>query len=161
VAGNLTETALQDFLRAGLRYGNRSRKVLFVAPKVAQVFGALMDDDWIQAPPGTSTYGVNVDAIVSAAWAGARVPVVVKGEWDRFGTGTGNHLGSQGVLVDMEYVALKWAGDDADGSRKISLRRNRQNPSADEAAEEYLSEFTLCVMQPNAHSQIKGITGHA
>jgi hypothetical protein len=159
VGGDLTRVALQDALRAALQYGNRSRKVLFAAPKVAQVFGQLMDDDWIQAPPGTSTYGVNVDAIISAAWAGARVPVVVKGEWNRFGTGTANQLGSMAVIVDMGNVALKWAGNDAQGSRKISLRKERQNPSADEAFEEYLSEFTLCVMQPNTHYLIKGVTG--
>jgi hypothetical protein len=160
VGGDLSQTALQDFLRGGLQYGNRANKVFFVAPKVAQVMGRLLDDDWIQAPPGTTTYGVNVDAIISAAWAGARVPVVVKGEWNRFGTGTAKNLGSMGVLVDMGNVALKWAKNDAEGSRKISLRKNRQNPSADEAAEEYLSEFTLCVMQPNTHALIRGVTGH-
>jgi hypothetical protein len=161
VGGNLTKTSLQNFLRSGLRYGNRDRKVLFVAPMVAQQIGAIMDDDWIQAPPSTKVLGVSVDAIISAAWAGARVPVVVKGEWDRFGTGTANQLGSMGVLVDMENVHLKWAGDDAQGSRKISLRRERQAPSADEAAEEFLSEFTLCVLQPNTHALITGVTGYS
>jgi len=160
VAGDLTKTSLQNFLRSGLQYGSQ-KKVLFAAPMVAQQIGTIMDDDWIQAPPGTSTFGVNVDAIISAAWAGQRVPVVVKGEWNRFGTGTGNNFGSRAVLVDMENVALKWAGNDAQGSRKISLRRERQAPSADEAAEEYLSEFTLCVMQPNTHALMTGVTGNA
>jgi hypothetical protein len=160
VAGNLSRTALQNFLRSGLEYGSE-RKVLFAAPMVAQQIGAIMDDDWIQAPPGTKTFGVNVDAIISAAWAGQRVPVVVKGEWNRFGTGTGNNFGSRAVLVDMENVALKWAGADAQGSRKISLRRERQQPSADEAAEEFLSEFTLCVMQPNTHALMTGVTGYS
>lgn len=158
--GDLTETELQDFLRGALQYGT-DKKVFFCAPKVAQVIGQLMDDDWVQAPPGTTTYGVNVDALISAAWAGFRVPVVVKGEWNRFGTGTGNHLGSMGVMVDMGHVALKWAGNDVQGSRKVSLRKDRQAPSADEQAEEYLSEFTLCVLQPETHSLITGITGAA
>jgi hypothetical protein len=161
VAGNLTKTTLQNFLRSGLEYGNRDRKVLFVAPFVAQCIGTLMDDDWVQAPPGTKVYGVNVDTLISAAWAGARVPVVVKGEWNRFGTGTGNNLGSMAVLVDMTNVCLKWAKNDEQGSRKVSLRKDRQAPSADEAMHEYLSEFTLVCQVEKAHALMTGVTGTA
>lgn len=163
INGDLDKKELQDFLRGALQYGSE-RKVFFCAPLVAQVFGQLMDDDWVQAPPNTKVYGVNVNTLISAAWAGQTVPVVVKGEWNRFGTGasTANKtLGAMGVMVDMENVELLTAGSDAQGSRYISLRKERQAPSADSAMEEYLSEFTLAVYTPDSHAAIYGVTGAA
>jgi hypothetical protein len=45
------------------------------------------------------------------------------------------------------------------GPRYLSLYDNRQNPSADEMAEEYLSEITLVVKNEKKHARLTGVTG--
>lgn len=159
VGGTLDKGALNDFLRGGLEYGARNRKVLFASPIVAQVIGEFLQDNWVTAPPGTSVWGVNVDKVISAAWAGAAVPVVVKGDWKRYGEGTGRHVGSRAYLIDMTNVELVRAPATANGPRWMSLKENRQARDADEQAGEYLSEFTIRVKVEKAHALLRGVTG--
>lgn len=156
--GTFDKGELQDFLRSGLEYGNRSRKVLFAAPIVAQVISEFLQDNWVHARPEDNVFGIKVDAVISAV-SGAKVPVVVKNDWKRFGEGTTLQIGSRAVLVDMTDVRLYRAPSTQRGPRYMSLYRNRQANDADETAEEFLSELTLKIGDERKHAVLKAVTG--
>jgi hypothetical protein len=63
-----------------------------------------------------NVWGVQVDYVISAAH-GARIPVIVKGDWKRYGEGTGKHIGSRGYLIDMTNVELVKAPATDNGPR--------------------------------------------
>lgn len=159
VAGTLDKGTIQDFLRGGLEFGNKSRKVLFASPIVAQVLGEFLQDNWVMAPPNSNVWGVNVEYLISAAFAGTRVPVVVKSDWKRVGEGTGRHIGSRAYLIDMTNVELVKAPATAGGPRWVALKEDRQARDADEQAGEYLSEFTLKVKIEKSHALLRGVSG--
>jgi hypothetical protein len=146
----LTEDELQTFLRHGLEYGSK-RKVLFVAPLVAQVLSSFLEED-IQAPPGTKVHGVKVDFVISGA-SGQQIPVIVKREWKRYGEAAANY-GSYGVLVDLDCVQLA-------PLRDTVLRPNRQAPDADEQMAEFITELSLKVERPEVHRLLVDVTGAA
>jgi hypothetical protein len=156
--GTFDKGELQDFLRGGLEYGDPDRKVLFASPIVAQVCSEFLQDNWVMAPPETNVFGVKVDFLISGV-VGSKIPVIVKNDWKRFGEGTGLHIGSRAYLIDMSAVELKKAPPVKAGPRYLSLYDNRQNPSADEMAEEYLSEITLVVKNEKKHARLTGVTG--
>jgi hypothetical protein len=156
--GTFDKGELQDFLRGGLEYGDPDRKVLFAAPIVAQVCSEFLQDNWVMARPEDNVFGIKVDFVISGV-VGSRIPVIVKNDWKRFGEGTGLHIGSRAYLVDMTSVELKKAPPVKAGPRYLSLYDNRQNPSADEMAEEYLSEITLMVKNEKKHARLTGVTG--
>lgn len=160
VAGTLDKGAWNDFLRMGLEYGERSRKVLFASPIVAQVLSEFLQDNWVRTSSSqeTTVWGVSVDAVISAVH-GARIPVVIKNDWKRFGEGTAKHLGSRAYLVDMTNVGLKKAPPTRSGPRYMTLYPDREANDADETAEEYLSEVTLLVKQERTHAMLRGVTG--
>lgn len=149
---------LQDFLRSGLEYGSADRKVLFASPIVAQVLSEFLQDNWVHARPEDNVFGVKVDAVISGV-SGARIPVFVKNDWKRYGEGTGKHIGSLAYLIDMTQVELRKAPPTANGPRFAALYKNRQDNSADETAEEFLSEYTLVVKQEKAHAKLTSVTG--
>jgi hypothetical protein len=159
VNGTLDKGALADFLRTGLEYGSRSRKVLFASPIVAQVLSEFSQDNWVQVRRSEGNiWGVKVDSVISGVW-GSDIPVIVKGDWKRYGeVANVPAIGSRAYLVDMTNVELKRAPN-TNGPRFAGLYRDRQNPSADETAEEYLSEFTLLVKQQRSHAALRGVTG--
>lgn len=158
VAGTLDKGAWNDFLRSGLEYGERTRKVLFASPIVAQVLSEFLQDNWVRSTPDQTVWGVNVDAVISAVH-GARIPVIVKNDWRRFGEGTGKHLGSRAYLLDMTQVELVKAPATRKGPRYMALYPDREANDADETAEEYLSQVTLKVKTEKAHALLRGVTG--
>lgn len=158
VSGTLDKGAWNDFTRSGLEYGNASRKALFASPIVAQVLSEFLQDNWVRATPETKVWGVNVNAVITAV-GGVRIPVFVKHDWKRYGEGTAKHKGSAAYLVDLENVQLLRAPATDSGPRFTALKKNRQAPDADEAAEEYLSEFTFLVKQEKTHALLRGVTG--
>jgi len=157
--GTLDKGEFNDFLREAMEYGDRNRKVLFCAPIVSMVLSEFLQDSWVRARPEDNVWGVKVDAVIEPAFAGGRIPVIVKGDWKRFGEGTGNHIGSQGFLIDMSQVELLKAPATNAGPRFATLYSKRQARDADETAEEFLSEFTLKVKVPQAHRMLTGVTG--
>jgi len=160
VGGTLDKGAWNDFLRSGLEYGERNRKVLFASPIVAQVLSEFLQDNWVRTESAheTTVWGVSVDAVISAVH-GARIPVIVKNDWKRFGEGTAKQLGSRAYLVDMTNVALKKAPATSQGPRFAALYPKRQANDADETAEEYLSEVTLVCKAEKTHAILRGVTG--
>lgn len=158
VGGALDKGAWNDFLRGGLEYGERTRKVLFASPIVAQVLSEFLQDNWVMAPPDSTVWGVSVDAVISAVH-GAKIPVVVKNDWKRFGEGTGKHIGSRAYLIDMTNVELVKAPATSKGPRYLTLYPNREGNDADETAEEYLSEVTVKVKVEKSHALLRGVTG--
>lgn len=158
VAGTLDKGAWNDFLRSGLEYGERTRKVLFAAPIVAQVLSEFLQDNWVRADPSQTIWGVSVDAVISAVH-GARIPVIVKNDWRRFGEGTAKHIGSRAYLLDMTNVELVKAPPTRKGPRYMALYPDREANDADETAEEFLSQVTLRVKVEKAHALLRGVTG--
>lgn len=158
VGGTLDKGAFNDFLRAGLEYGDPSRKVFFVAPIIAQVLSEFLGDNWVRATPSDTVYGVKVDAVIDAVH-GARIPVIVKNDWRRFGEGTGKQIGSRGYLLDMTDLGLCKAPATRKGPRYMTLYPDREANDADETAEEFLSQLTLKVKIEKAHSLMRGVTG--
>lgn len=158
-AGVLDKGEFADFLREAMEYGDRNRKALFCAPIVAQVLSEFLQDNWVRARPEDNVWGVKVDAVIEPTYVGARIPVFVKGDWKRFGEGTGKHIGSRAYLLDLSQIELKKAPPTSNGPRFASLYSKRQARDADETAEEFLSEVTLVVKTPRAHRELTGVTG--
>jgi len=158
-AGTLDKGEFNDFLREAMEFGQRDRKVLFCAPIVSQVLSEFLADNWVRARPEDNIWGVKVDAVIEPSFAGGRIPVIVKGDWKRYGEGTGNQIGSAGFLIDMSQVELLKAPATKAGPRFATLYSKRQANDADETAEEFLSEFTLKVKTPRAHRMLTGVTG--
>lgn len=159
IAGAMDKGELNDFLRSGVEYGNRQRKALFCSPVVAMVLSEFLADNWVHARPEDSVWGVKVDAVIEPSFAGARIPVFTKGDWKRYGEGTGRHVGSLAYLIDMSNVEFKRAPATQAGSRYLSLYRNRQDNDKDYTAEEFLSQITLLVKNEKSHSKLRGVTG--
>jgi hypothetical protein len=157
-AGTFDKGELQDFLRSGLEYGDPTRKVLFAAPIVAQVCSEFLQDNWVMAPPGTNVFGAKVDFVISGV-TGAKIPVVVKNDWKRYGEGSGKHIGSRAYLIDMTQVDLVKAPATSRGPRYLSLYQHIQENDEDLSAEEYFSELTLRVKNEKSHSKLTGVTG--
>lgn len=84
VNGTLDKGAWADFMRSGMEYGHRDRKVLFVSPIVNQVLSEFAQDNWVRTTPGGDIWGVKVDYVIEGVW-GKKVPVFVKGDWKRYG----------------------------------------------------------------------------
>jgi hypothetical protein len=147
----LDKTEIQTFLRNGLEYGS-NRKVFFCSPLVAQVISGFLSDNWVQATPNDKVWGVQVSALISGV-SGARIPIVVKSEWKRYGESAGQY-GTYGVLVDMDNVAFA-------PLRDTRLLGNRQNPSADEKMAEYLTEYSLRVSNASSMRWLVDVTGGA
>lgn len=151
VSGSLTAPEFQDILREALQYGNRSRKVMFVAPLVAQIIGQHLSDAWVRATPQDKVWGVSVDYVVSAAFAGKTIPVVVKGDWMRFGEAGGYDPGACGFIVDMDYVArLPLVRNGV--NRDTHYRDNIQNNDVDGHKAEYLTEVAYRFANEKAHA---------
>lgn len=157
--GTLDKGEFADFLRMGMEYGDRNRKVLFAAPIVAQVLSEFLQDNWVHARPEDSVWGVKVDAVIDPTFIGARIPVFVKPDWKRFGEGTGKHIGSRAYLVDMSAVEMFKAPPVNGQARYATLYQNRQANDADEVAEEFLSEIGFKVKTEKAHAKLTGCTG--
>lgn len=156
--GTFDKGELQDFLRSGLEYGDPTRKVLFAAPIVAQVLSEFLQDNWVRTTAGENVFGVKVDFVISGV-TGAKIPVVVKNDWKRYGEGSGNQIGSRAYLVDMTEVDLVKAPPTSRGPRYLSLYQHIQENDEDLSAEEYFSELTLRVKNPLAHRKLTGVTG--
>ena len=157
--GTLDKGEFADFLRMGMEYGNRNRKVLFIAPIGAQVISEFLQDNWVHARPEDNIWGVKTDAVIDPAFVGSRIPVVVKADWKRYGEGTGKHIGSRAYLIDMSAVQMLKAPATKAGSRFATLYPKRQANDADEQAEEFLSEITIKLKTEKAHAKMTGITG--
>lgn len=150
--GTFTKANLQTFLRTGLQYGNLGEKVLFVAPLVAATVAQFLQDNWVRSGPDETVFGSKIDAVISSAYGGPEIPVVIKRAWNNFQTGTSNQYGSRAFLVDMANVQYLTLQD------TVQLR-NRQAPDYDGVKEEYLTEHTLRVEQEKTHQLWTNITG--
>jgi hypothetical protein len=157
--GALDKAEFADFLRMGMEYGNRNRKVLFTAPIGAQVLSEFLQDNWVRARPEDNVWGVKVDAVIEPSFVGSRIPVIVKADWKRYGEGTGKHIGSRAYLIDMSAVEMLKAPATKAGARFATLYPKRQANDADAQAEEFLSEITIKLKTEKAHAKLTGITG--
>lgn len=151
VGGALSLTALDNAMTDILQYGTMN-KVIFAAPTPAQALSKLMNDDWVQAPPGTEVYGVKVNAFISGAY-GANIPVIVKRNWGVEGT-SGNSRGGWMLVLDMAYIKKRPLRN-----RNTMLLKNRQGNGVDSTIHEFLTESSIEVAVEKAHGLLKGITG--
>lgn len=148
--GSLTASTFDGYLMDWLQYGEMDSKVFFASPVIAKAFSGYTRDNWVQAPPSTSIFGVKVDGFISGAY-GSNLPIFVKREWGEFArTGTG--FGTYGFLVDMDAVTYR-------PLQPTVLLRSRQAPDADKVLEEYLTETSLEVLSEKKHAVLYGVTG--
>jgi hypothetical protein len=150
-AGTFDKGELQDWLRLGLQYGS-SRKVIFAAPIVGMVMSEFLQDNWIHARPDERVFGAKVSGVISGAFTGEPLPVVVKRQWGAYGTGSSNQYGSLAFMVDLNSVVLSTM-------QSSVLLKNRQAPDVDGVDEEYLAELSLKVLYPEHHALLKNVTG--
>lgn len=138
---------MNTYLAEAYAHGSQN-KVLFAAPLVAQVFSALLANNWVRAQPEDRVYGAKVSAWIDGAY-GASTPVIVKREWSQFQK-TANFYGTWAFLVDLDNVRRR-------PLRGTQLLRNRQGNGVDSVIHEYLTEQTFVVAQEKTHSILKGI----
>lgn len=149
--GSLSLTALDGALENIFQHGSMN-KVIFSAPTPAAALSKLLNDDWIQAPPTTSFYGVKVTGFVNLAY-GAQVPVITKREW---GLESTSLEGRGGWMVVLDLANIRKRPLRNRGTR---LLRNRQGNGVDSVVHEYLTEMSLEVAVEKSHGILKGITG--
>ena len=149
VAGNLSKTLLDTYLRDLLQHGTEN-KVLFASPAFAQAVSGFLRDAWQPTSVDTKLWGAKVNAFISGAY-GYQIPVIVKRDWNDFSTASSQY-GGWSFLVDMDSVALR-------PLRPTRFLQNRQANDADEETHEYLTETSFQVKQEQTHGVIIGVTG--
>lgn len=149
VAGTLSKTLLDTYLRDLLQHGTRN-KVLFASPVTAQALSGFLRDAWAPASVDAKLWGAKVNAFISGAY-GYQIPVIVKNDWNDFST-TSSQYGGWSFLVDMDNVKLR-------PLRNTAFLPNRQANDADEKTHEYLWEGSFEVRQEMTHGLIVGVTG--
>lgn len=157
--GSLDKAGFADFLRSGMEYGDRTRKVLFASPIITQVLSEFLQDNWVRARPEDNVWGVKVDAVIEPSFIGARIPVFVKPDWKRLGEGTARQIGSRAYLVDMSNVEMVKAPPVNGQPRYAALYSKRQANDADELAEEFLSEVGFKIKVEKSHALLRGVSG--
>lgn len=145
VAGTLTETAWQDFLRTGFRYGSE-RKVLFASPLVIKAIEGFARSNIKTngSDDHANTYGIAMKQYVSGQGI---VDIVMERAWND----SANYKG-YAFLVDMDAVEWHYLRD-------TKLLENRQANDADKIEDEYLTEAAPVVKNEQKHSLLKGVTG--
>lgn len=150
VNGALSLTALDGAMTDILQFGTQ-HKVVFAAPTAAQALSKLMNDDWVQAPPGTEVYGVKVNAFISGAY-GVNIPVITKRNWGLEST-SGLGRGGWMLVLDMAYIKKRPLRN-----RNTMLLKNRQGNGIDGVVHEFLTEASIEVAVEKAHGLLKGIS---
>jgi hypothetical protein len=112
--------------------------------KIAQ----FLQDNWVRATPDQKIWGVSVDYIIGSAF-GAQIPVICKGDWQQFGTGTSGNYGSLAFGVDMgnvQYAPL----------RDTVFKDMRQARDADEQDSEFITECSIKIERPEVGEKVGG-----
>lgn len=153
----LTQSELDKHLIDLCQHGSKN-KMLFVSPVVAYNLSQMamnttaFNFNQSDSNSGPVRMGVAVDGFVTGAY-GYGIPVVVKRDWNDFGTTSGVGYGGWAFLIDMDYVQLRPLRE-----RSTKLLRNRQANDADVTTHEYLTEVSLMFKQEKVHGLIKGVT---
>lgn len=151
--GALTEVEFENFLRPGLRHGDRNNKVLFVSRLLASVLNNFSQGK-LQTTVGDKVYGVQI-----ARWLSAHgeVKIVVADLFDETGySDRGNIVDFGGSKVGYRYLH----GMNAPGeSRDTHINENVQENDRDGRKDEILSDCGLQFALPKCHSVLTGVTG--
>lgn len=150
-SGTMDKTEFESYMTAGLSKGRQDQKVLFCAPKIAEVISGFARDNWVRSAPNDRVWGAKVSAFISGSF-GSEIPVVVKRDWNDVANNAAGVLGGAAFLVDMGSVQYR-------PLRATRLLLNRQGTSEDSQIEEYLTECTLQVEQEQHHLLIRNVTG--
>jgi hypothetical protein len=157
--GTLSTTNLEAALRPIFRYGS-GRRIAFCSPLA---FSALANFSLskLATPTGLSVYGVKAKQYVTGA--GDELFLVLKRDWLDYPVGsasTNTPTGGHMVIVDPDYVNIAWL-------RRTSWLPDRQAPDADADTGEYLSQYSLEVLEGGSsggsgngvHGIIRGFSG--
>jgi hypothetical protein len=146
VGGALTEQQFNNFLETVSRYGSQ-KKFLLASPKMVTVLDTY-GRNRLQGNEGmTKKLGLKCSDYMNSH---LELTVVKHNLLE------GSKYGGYAVLMDPKYVKWVWMK-----GRKTAILRNRQNPGQDGIVEEMLSEFSLCVSNPETMGILTGITGAA
>lgn len=147
----LTETELEDFLRANTRYGGSKskggkRKTLFCSRFVNQVISAFArDNQRVTNPGGSIKYGVHATEYHSGT--GAVIDIVTDHALE------GAVYNGYAALVDPSDMALAQFGDEY-----MKLHTDLQENDRDGVVDEYRSDVGLQSGEARHHGLITGVT---
>lgn len=146
VGGTMTETAFNTFLQSLSRYGS-STKVAILSPLLITCLDTY-GRNRLQADEGmTSKLGLKVSRYMNS-----HIDLMVV----KHNLLTGTTYGGYGLFVDPANISFVWLKG---GQTKVY--KDRSSNDYDGIKEEYLSEFSLAVMNAETHGLLTGVTGPA
>lgn len=145
-AGNLTELAFNQWLQDVFKYGS-STKTLFASPLLVTVISTWAGAKLQTVSEAKAKYGIHVTRYVSPH---GELNIVKEPLFE------GAIYGGYGAVIDMDKIMYKYLE-----GRDTQLITNIQAPDVDGRRDEYKTEAGLCVMNPESHGLITGVTGAA
>lgn len=143
--GTLTPSTMESFAAKLFRYSQRPKLLMASRTVVNQL--DLIAEGRIETMVGADTYGVAVKRYQTAH--GDLNVVAHDMLVDDFS--------GYAVAIDVQNVGIRFM-QGAKGARNARLETNRQDPSADGTAEEYLSEIGLHVKMEATHGILYGVS---
>lgn len=148
--GTVTETEVENFLRPGLRYGNRQSKVWFVSRLMASILNNLSQGK-LQTSVGDKVYGVSIQRWISAH---GEVKIAPHDLFDE------NGYSDRSFLLDFEKGKLAYRYlHGAHEARDTQMNEHVEENDRDGRKDEILTECGLQFGLPKAHAASTGATG--
>lgn len=148
IGGILTESDFDAFCRIGFRY-SKGRKLLLASPTIMQAVNNFAKDKLVQIPDD-QRYGL--------ALRDYRSPfgdITLANHWLL----SGDVYGGYGILIDTDNCILRTLRG-TDGQNRFAKRiKNIQMPSQDARQDEFLTEYTLQIVQEKTMALLTGVTG--
>lgn len=141
--GNLTVSALDEYLMDIFQHGDTEMKVAFVSPALSGLIASWQRDKLALPGPSEKVFGATVNAVYVGA-GGFNLPLIYKRQWGQF---AGSKYGASMAVVDMSNVAIREL-------YPTQLLTDRQNPGADKLSEEYIDETTVRIAVEETHGWI-------
>jgi hypothetical protein len=148
VGGILTESDFDAFCRMGFRY-SKSRKLLLASPLIMQAINNFAKEKLVTIPEDEK-YGLALREYRSPFG-----DVILANHWLL----SGDVYGGYAILIDVDNCICRTLRG-ADGKNRFAKRiRNIQANDQDARKDEYLTEYTLQVIQEKTMALLTGVTG--
>ncbi len=148
IGGILTESDFDAFCRMGFRY-SKSRKLLLASPMIMQAINNFAKEKLVTIPEDEK-YGLALREYRSPFG-----DVILANHWLL----SGDVYGGYGILIDVDNCICRTLRG-ADGKNRFAKRiRNIQANDQDARKDEYLTEYTLQVIQEKTMALMTGVTG--
>jgi hypothetical protein len=148
IGGILTESDFDAFCRMGFRY-SKSRKILLAAPTIMQAINNFAKDKLVTIPED-ERYGLALREYRSPFG-----DVVLANHWLL----SGDVYGGYAILIDPDNCILRSLRG-GDGKNRFAKRvRNIQANDQDARKDEFITEYTLQIIQEKTMALLTGVTG--